>query len=435
VEGNILGTDTLTGSFTLTNGITSQTFVMGGVGGPSTTGSTTDVGGTTIGALLAAINSTTIAGPDLGIVATQNLTGNGGLWLQSTTTNTTISMSPSTLVDSYSEAPTPFAGVPPSGGTESFNEILPASGSVNTGDVLTGSVKLTNGPTQHTFVMGAGPAVAGPAGVLTGNSVQVNGNTLADLAAAISWDAPMDLTAQADTTGLSMTTTVNDGDPINVSANSLVDTTQGTFSTMTLGTAGNQFASESDIVSGALDFSVGGAAKTVPLSPGETVAEMINQINNPTGLSNPNYPDGVTATWVPSTNGFGSVVLTANLAGTSGQISAATSTVTDTTTTANLSYTDEQGGLRFNQRADDYPWRPGDLRYQHARVKRSGDGELRGRRRPGVEYHRSVEPGRCGDRIERAQRGYRRCSGTGWLHRRTDQHAQLGQPGDEYAAG
>jgi len=339
VEGNILGTDTLTGSFTLTNGITSQTFVMGGVGGPSTTGSTTDVGGTTIGALLAAINSTTIAGPDLGIVATQNLTGNGGLWLQSTTTNTTISMSPSTLVDSYSEAPTPFAGVPPSGGTESFNEILPASGSVNTGDVLTGSVKLTNGPTQHTFVMGAGPAVAGPAGVLTGNSVQVNGNTLADLAAAISWDAPMDLTAQADTTGLSMTTTVNDGDPINVSANSLVDTTQGTFSTMTLGTAGNQFASESDIVSGALDFSVGGAAKTVPLSPGETVAEMINQINNPTGLSNPNYPDGVTATWVPSTNGFGSVVLTANLAGTSGQISAATSTVTDTTTTANLSYT------------------------------------------------------------------------------------------------
>ena len=60
---------------------------------------------------------------------------------------------------------------------------------------------------------------------------------------------------------------------------------------------------------------------------------------------------GVHATWVPTSNGFGNVLLTATSEGAAGQISAATAAVIDTTKTANLSYAPSIGyntGLKSN---------------------------------------------------------------------------------------
>jgi flagellin len=116
---------------------------------------------------------------------------------------------------------------------------------------------------------------------------------------------------------------------ITASANSLVDTSVGTNSAITLGS----FASQTEKVSGTIDLSLGGVQQTaLTLTAGSTVGSMIDQINS-SSL-------GVTAKWVADgNNSFGSVQLTSNTAGTTGNITAATSTVTDTTATATLSYT------------------------------------------------------------------------------------------------
>jgi flagellin len=121
----------------------------------------------------------------------------------------------------------------------------------------------------------------------------------------------------------------------------LVDTTQGTYSSISMGS----YASESDTVSGDFTIKVGtAAAETVNLTSGETVSQMINQINGTTttdGVTTSTNPYGVTASWVaPSgSDNYGSIELTSNTAGSAGNITTASESITDTPTSATLSYT------------------------------------------------------------------------------------------------
>jgi len=155
------------------------------------------------------------------------------------------------------------------------------------------------------------------------------GSTLAQLAQAISGFGALGLNAVANTTGLALSSSGSQGTPITVNSSSIQDATQGSFSTETLG----GFASESDTISGSLIFTVGGSGRTVTATAGETVGGLISQINQNTATL------GVTAKWVAGQNGYGSVAITSNAEGTAGQITGASSTVTDTTATASLKYT------------------------------------------------------------------------------------------------
>jgi flagellin len=166
-------------------------------------------------------------------------------------------------------------------------------------------------------------------------NLTVNGDTLADLARAIGADTSLGLSGLASTAGLALTSNSNSGAAIGVSS-TLTDTTAGTDSVVTLGS----FAGENDTVSGTLNYYVGSTPVKITLPADATVASMIQQLNDPANNS------GVTATWVPGSNGAGSVLLTSNAAGSSGQISATSgskvlpvSTITDTAVTATLSYT------------------------------------------------------------------------------------------------
>ena len=163
----------------------------------------------------------------------------------------------------------------------------------------------------------------------------MNGDTLANLAAAVTADTALGLTGLASTEGLGLTATSNSGQAISATS-TLTDTTPGTASAVTLGS----FANENDTVSGTLNFDVGTSPVSLTLTQGSTVLSMISQINDPANST------GVTASWVAGTNGAGSVLLTSNAVGSTGQITATsgqvvlpTSTIADTTTTANLSYT------------------------------------------------------------------------------------------------
>jgi flagellin len=137
-----------------------------------------------------------------------------------------------------------------------------------------------------------------------------------------------------------VSTSTNNGNTVGATS-TLVDTTQGTYSSISMGS----YASLNDAVSGDFTIKVGtSAAQTINVTAGSTVQDMINQINGTTttgGVTSSTYPSGVTATWVAPTTGqnFGSIELTSNTAGTSGNITAASETITDTPTAANLSYT------------------------------------------------------------------------------------------------
>ncbi len=149
------------------------------------------------------------------------------------------------------------------------------------------------------------------------------------------------LTALASTDGLAVSTSTNNGNTV-AATSTLVDTTQGTYSSISMGS----YASLNDAVSGDFTIKVGtSAAQTINVAAGSTVQDMINQINgtttNGSGVTSSTYPSGVTATWVAPTSGqnFGSIELTSNTAGAAGDITAASETITDTPTAANLSYT------------------------------------------------------------------------------------------------
>jgi flagellin len=123
-----------------------------------------------------------------------------------------------------------------------------------------------------------------------------------------------------------VSTSTNNGNTVGATS-TLVDTTQGTYSSISMGS----YASGNDAVSGNISFKVGSTAENFTLAAGSTVASMITQIND-SSL-------GVTASWVAGANGYGSVQLTSNTEGSDGQISTPITSITDTTDTASLSFT------------------------------------------------------------------------------------------------
>jgi flagellin len=321
----------LTGSFTLTNGSSSQLFIMGAQPALNPVVGAIYTGATTVASLVTAINSP--AASALGLVANlPNNGGTGGIYLQSAADgNNLITMTNSTLANS---APTPEGattdGVTLVTGSDSVLTIGVAAGGLSTNDALVdgSSISITNNGVTHTFTVGAGTDTA--TAFFTANH---GGSTLADLANTITFDSALGLTGQANTNGVTLTSLNPQGTPITVNGTpTLADDTKGSASTVTLGTPGT-FASRTDTVSGTLSFSVGGVAKSVAVNANSTVDDMIAKINNDSTLM-------VSAAWVPAPtgNGFGNVVLTSSTKGTSGNISSATAALLDTTVTANLTY-------------------------------------------------------------------------------------------------
>jgi len=130
-------------------------------------------------------------------------------------------------------------------------------------------------------------------------------------------------------TGLSLTMD-SYGDTAIAGSSSLYDTMGNAASSATLGS----FSSEADTLSaGKISFTVGGNAESVTVANGETVSALISAITADTATL------GVTANWVPTGDGsFGDVVLTSNSYGTAGNITGASSNVTDTTAGVALTY-------------------------------------------------------------------------------------------------
>jgi flagellin len=334
LAGTIGAGDTLVGSVVIQDGAgAAQTFTMGGAGPTTTLGNVTTVQGNSMANLISAINgvTTAIGGASFAIAATAD-SSSGGMYLQSGTLGNALTIT-GNLSDGYAENNVTAnpAGQAVVTGSNTVALLGPGSGTVNTSDLLTGSITITNAGQTHTFTMGANaydPSSPSASGMGT-NSLTVNGNTIADLARAISADTTLGLSGLASTAGLQLTSGAT-GATIGLGgSNTLMDTTQGTNSIVTLG----PFASQNGTVSGNINFSVGGVAQTVATTQGETVQGVISQINQDTATL------GVTAQWVAGANGYGSIQLTSNSIGTAGQISAATSTITDTAPTATLTYT------------------------------------------------------------------------------------------------
>ena len=362
-SGSLTGAN-LTGSFTLNNGaIGSQTFVMGGasVGVTTTSNNVTTVAGSSVANLVSAING---VASTLGLTANAPGGGTDGIYLTDNTTgNNAISITPATNTLASATVAThtaPILGFTVVAGNNASTSITPSTGLVNTGDTMTGSVVVQNGIVTDTFVAGSGSdtALAGTFYTTDTDNAGISyGNTLAGLANMITAQAALGLNAQASTDGLTLTQNATAGNYtgsiITVSSvtNSLVDTTQGTYSTSTLGETSptnltGTFASESDTLSGALKYTIGssGSLQTINMSAvtaagyAATVSGLISYISaNSTSGANL----GISAAWTPEgSNGFGSITLVSNTVGTTGTINPSTpTTLTDTTSTANLSYT------------------------------------------------------------------------------------------------
>jgi flagellin len=369
VTGAIGSSDNLSGSIVLTNSNgKADTFVMGndptgtnptGLNSAatlSTTGGNTyyvGPGGTS--ALTTAINTLVGSEGGTGLDLHATAGASGGINLQSTVveggTPAPISFTGTLAVAQDASATSSVTGAIASAGTASTATVTPASGLVNTTDALSGSIVLTNttaggSAVTETFVLGgSGGTDGGNTGSLSGTTFTVNGSTLSDLQAAVNsqqtagtGSLALGLTSLASTNGLAVSTSTNNGSTVSVGVNTLSDTSQGTYSSMTLGS----FANEDDSVSGNISFMVGGHAKSLTLASGSTVSSMIDQINGTTttnGVTSSTYPKGVTASWVAGANGYGSVQLTSNSEGSTGQISTPITSVNDTTATASLSFT------------------------------------------------------------------------------------------------
>jgi flagellin len=329
-NGNDITNVNLTGQIEIQNGAVTNTFIMGvNPGGPPPAG-TFYTGFNTVASLVAAIN----ADAALGLAAVApGLTGNpgtGGIYLQASVLATAIT-TPGGVANTLANAVAmpvgaPIPGVTPVAGSDSSVTVGVLAGGLDTGDTLTGSISITNNTVTHTFSIGSG---------VTGgtNTALAAGTTIAQLAAAITGVGTLGLIAQANTTGITLTSSAPQGTAITVNSSSLADTNQGTYSSMTLGA----FASKNDTVSGTISFSLGGTPWSIPVTAGDTVAQMIDKINGTTAGGS-TYPYDVTASWVAGSNGYGVVKLASNIEGVNGQLTVPVTSVTDTTATAALSY-------------------------------------------------------------------------------------------------
>jgi flagellin len=342
-DGNLstgAGSDTITGQISITNGLVTHTFVQGT---GNSTATTIYTGNTTVKSLVDAINQDTT----LGLSAQAPTGGTGAIYLQATTAGTDnggISSSSSTLADVgngaaiYGSAPTATTGQTLVAGNAGALTVGLAAGAmsgapnpnltVNSGDTLKAGSTITVGFNGNSRIFDIGTAPGSPAAGTTYVGTDAGGATLAQLAAAISGYGLLGVSATAGTTGLQLSSAATGSNAMITATSNLTDNTLGTNSTMNL----NGFSSENDTVSGHLDYQVNGVTQpSFTLTSGETVQQMISQINLPANNS------GLTAQWNSNNN---SVTLTSNIEGAAGDLTAlGTTAVTDTTNTATLTYT------------------------------------------------------------------------------------------------
>ena len=285
----------------------------------------------------------------LGLSAQAPGGGTGAIYLQATvagTDNGGISSSSSTLADVGNGAAiygtlgaTTTGQTLVAGNAASLNVGLAGGAmagapdptlTVNSTDVLKAGSTITVGFGANSRIFTVGDNVPANSGTTTYVGSTASGATMGQLAAAISGYSALAVSATAGTTGLVLSSTgvpTGPNQAITATNINLTDNTLGTYSRMSL----SGFGGLNDTVTGHLDYKVGNT--TMPaftLTSGETVQQMINQINLPANNS------GLTAVWNSGTN---SVDLTSNTEGTAGNLTGlGTTAVTDTTNTATLSY-------------------------------------------------------------------------------------------------
>ncbi len=253
VDGN---TDTLGGSLVLSNGLggTPVTYTMGGTGGPTGSGAAIAVGGTTLNALLAAVNYTTGA---TGITATLNA-ADDGLTFSTTTLGATITPTSAGLTDTDGFSNTnPAAG----GAGQYASDVValadggkvPGTGNAGSG-TFAGSITITNNGVSDTFVMGGAATVAGADGA----TYHTGGTTLTSLINEINAESvgisTLGVTASQDgaTGGLFIQSTATGVTVLSASGTAgLTDTIAETPANGSAGTAYVANAIGADVVIGA----------------------------------------------------------------------------------------------------------------------------------------------------------------------------------------
>jgi flagellin len=372
--GNItdtgMGASTLGGAINISYGGTNQVFIVGSDPGSASSlhvASAIYTGGTSVTSLINAINASAIGGVTnnlyaQGVTASDPGGGTGGIYLQGaigtatpfalTTVNpaggTETPLAVTTAVTVGGSGTATGTGSTAATGVAAVKAVdnVTANGiALATSDTMAGHITVSNGGTSNIFVIGSGSnsAVAGTFYTNNTDGGGTNyGNTLAGLAAAITALSTNGVSAQANTSGLTLTQNTAATGSITTSNNTLTDVTMGSYSTST---TTNQLASESDRLSGALVFNVGsGATQTVTMANvtasgtyAATAQGLINYIHaNQSTL-------GVDATWVPAggSSPFGSIRLTSGTQGASGtvNVSSTLTNLVDTTGGAALTYT------------------------------------------------------------------------------------------------
>jgi len=252
----VLGnSDALGGSLVLSNGLggTAVTFTMGGSGGPTGSGSAIAVGGTTLNALLAAVNHTTAT---TGITAALN-SSDDGLTFSTSTLGSTIGVTAGGLTDGSGFSVTN----PSSGGAGQYasavvalsdDGVIPGTGNAASG-TFAGSIVISNNGVNDTFVMGGAASASGA----DGGTYHTGGTTLTSLIAEINTEAggvsTLGLTATQDsaTGGIFLQSTATGVTVLGATTTGLTDTINETGSNGSAGTAYVPTAIGADVVIGA----------------------------------------------------------------------------------------------------------------------------------------------------------------------------------------
>ena len=323
------GSDALAGQLILTNSSNGTAVTFNLNDSAASSGNTVNIttANSTLNGLVSAINSNST----LGITASVN-SSTGALQLQANSTDTSITVGGTGLTDATSETLT--AGVAASPSAASTGTINLVTGSFVGGNTLTGGISVTANGSTTNYVMGGGATNS-----VSGSTVTLSAanSTVAGFEAALT--AYQGLSTSVSGGALTLTSGSDNADAISISGNTLSDTLGYASSTASLGT----FASESDAVSGHLNYSVGATNYAIGSVNGMTAGQLINEINygNTAGTGTAGV-NGVTASWVPSGNGsFGSIQLTSNTYGASGNITneGIGTSINDLGTSASLTYT------------------------------------------------------------------------------------------------
>ena len=440
------GADALAGQIILTNSSngTAVTFNMGGTADISGNTITLGAGTSTVNDLVDAINSNAT----LGMTASVNST-TGALQLQAQATDTAITVGGTGLTDATSEALNSANNAQVS--KESQGTLTLGSGAFTGTDALTGSFSVQGADGNTTNYVMYGSTATFTSGT-TVNLSQAN-STVTGLVNSLY--ANQGITAAIgtgpNTNVLTLTSGNTDSGAIGVTNNNLSDSLGTTAATASLGT----FSSESDQVSGTLEYSVGGSNYNIGSGSltGMTAGQLINEINygNIAGTGTEGV-NGVTASWQSSGNGtFGSIELTSNTYGANGNITnnGPGTSINDLGTSASLSYTTSSAyntGISNVAGSGVYDAAtqsaPGGVSAPYANLTSSSSGSSgtatisysdgAGQSLSATDLSNQTD---AQSALTNLELGHYRRGGAGRLHRRADQHAELRQPGAQHATG